>query len=78
MELETIKEIIRKNVIIKPINNHEKGGQSCGIYFNSKLSLYSEELDLRIETGRYKSQLKNSELLIKLFEVVLSEFNFEK
>lgn len=67
MNLEEVKQQIKDNVkweVIPPPS--PTGGQSCGMRY-SKLKLHSEELDLMIETGYHKSQMKNRELLLTLF-----------
>lgn len=69
---QEVKEQIKNNVKFETVNPTKTGGQSCGI-IDSKQRLYSEELDLTIETGYYRSQLKNKELLMYLFELVLDE-----
>lgn len=68
MNLEEVRQQVRDNVrfeVLPPPS--PMGGQSCGVKY-SKLRLYSEELDLRIETGYHKSQMKNKELLLTLFD----------
>ena len=45
------------------VNPPQTGGQSCGIIY-SKQRLYSEELDLTIETGYHRSK---NRILFTLF-----------
>ena len=71
MNIDEIKQQIRDNIKFKSINPPQTGGQSCGIIY-SKQRLYSEELDLTIETGYHKSTFKNNELLLELFESALN------
>lgn len=72
MDIKEIKEQIRNNLKFETINPPETGGQSCGIIY-SKIRLYSEDLDLTIETGHYRSRVKNKELLLKLFDSALDD-----
>ena len=70
MNIAEIKQQIKDNVKFETVNPPKTGGQSCGI-LNCKQRLYSEELDLIIETGRHRSNLKNRELLFILFELAI-------
>lgn len=72
IDITQIKQEIRDNVKIETVNPPQTGGQSCGIRY-SKLRLYSEELDLTLETGYHRSNIQNRELLKTLFELVLDE-----
>lgn len=72
MNIKEIKEQIRNNVKFETVNPPQTGGQSCGIIY-SKQRLYSEELDLMIETGYHRSQFKNKELLVTLFDLALDD-----
>jgi len=48
------------------------GGQSCcGVRFGT--TCLCEELDIKITVGAYKSQIKNKELALKLFDLSLEE-----
>lgn len=67
MNLEEVKQQIKDNIKWEVIPPPQMGGQSCGVRY-SKQRLYSEELDLMIETGYHKSQMKNRELLLTLFD----------
>jgi hypothetical protein len=72
MDIKEVKQQIRNNVKFESINPPQIGGQSCGMIY-SKQRLYSEELDLTIETGHYRSQLKNRNLLFTLFDLALDD-----
>jgi len=69
---EESKNIIRSNAKISTVNPPITGGQTCGVTF-PKVRLYSEELDLTIETGYYRTNQKNIELLMKMFNLALNE-----
>ena len=72
MDIKEVKQQIKNNVKFETVNPPQTGGQSCGIiYFKQRL--YSEELDLTIETGYYRSHLKNRELLFTLFDLALDD-----
>jgi hypothetical protein len=72
MDIKEVKQQITNNVKFETIDPPKPGGQSCGITY-SRLRLYSEELDLTIETGYHHNVLKNKELLLTLFELVLDD-----
>ena len=72
-DIKRVKQSIKDAVIFTSINLPSTGGQQVTSSPNPKLRLYSEELDLKIETGYHRSFIKNKELLLKLFEVMLNE-----
>jgi hypothetical protein len=72
MDIKEVKQQITNNVKFETIDPSKTGGQTCGIAY-SRLRLYSEELDLTIETGYHRSMAKNKELLLTLFELVLDD-----
>ena len=72
MNIDEIKQQIRNAVKFETINPPQTGGQSCGL-IHSRQRLYSEELDLTIETGYHRSSLKNRELLFTLFDLALDD-----
>lgn len=72
MDLKEVKQQITDNVKFETINPPKTGGQTCGITY-SRLRLYSEELDLTIETGYHQNPMKNKELLFTVFELVLDD-----
>ena len=48
------------------------GGQSCnGVKYGT--TCLCKELDIKITVGAYKSQIKNKELALKLFDSALDE-----
>lgn len=70
---EEIRKILRKRIILEPASPPKVlGGQSCGLPPN-KMRLISEDLDLKIEFGYYRSQIKNAETVKTLFELILME-----
>lgn len=72
MEIQEVKQKIKDNIKFENIIPPKTGGQSCGIMYSPQ-RLYSEDLDLTIETGYHRSTLKNRELLVKLFELALDD-----
>ena len=74
-DIEEVKQVIRDNIKIKSINPDKSGGQSCGNTY-CKISLYSEDLDLTIETGYYRSSLRNKQLVTILFDLALDDMVF--
>ncbi len=72
MDITEAKQLIKKNAKFEDCTPVIRGGQSCGIIY-SRQRLYSEELDLTIETGYYRSTLKNRELLFTLFDLALDD-----
>jgi hypothetical protein len=72
MDIKDIKDQIKKNVKWDSKRPPERGGQMCGMP-NYPVILKSEELDLEIVIGFYKSQLKNKEFAWILFELALDD-----
>jgi hypothetical protein len=72
MEAEELKSKIRSNLKLENVNPPITGGQSCGV-FHSNIRLISEELDLTITCGHFKSNKKNRDFLLLLFELVIDE-----
>jgi hypothetical protein len=73
MDIDKIKQQIRDNVKITTVVPPKTSGQSCGkITWTQRL--YSEELDLTIETNYGGYPHKNRDLLLMLFEHALDEF----
>jgi len=71
-DIEKAKQEIKQNVEFKKNIPDQLGGQQTGL-ITPKQRLYSDELDLTIETSFYKSQLKNRELLYVLFDLAVDE-----
>ena len=72
MDKDEIKAKIRSNVKFETVNNNKTGGQTVGMpYYRQRL--YSEDLDLTIETGFHRSITKNRELLFTLFDLALDD-----
>lgn len=67
MEREELKQIILKNLKKETINKVPAGGQSCGMP-DSKVRIYSEDLNIAIECGYHGSKLKNCDMITKIFE----------
>lgn len=72
MSIEETKQQLKYNVVFTTIDPPILSGQSCGVAY-SKLRLYSEELDLTIETGYMRSHFENKKLLLKLFDSALDD-----
>lgn len=70
MTPEQVRLELRNTIKIETVYPPITGGQSVG-NFQSKIRLYSEELDLTIITGYYKANLKNRDLAIELFSKAL-------
>ena len=66
------KEIIMNNIKWTIGENRKNGGQSCGL-ISSKVRLDSEEANFTIEVEAFRSQLKNKQIALLLFELYLSE-----
>lgn len=69
---EEIKEEILKRIRRETPTNNKYGGQSCGLPSN-KVILISDELNLRIEIGYNRSQIKNYEDAMLLMELYIDE-----
>lgn len=72
MDINEIKQQIKNNVKWESERPKVTGGQSFGMISYSVI-LISEELDIKITIGYYRSQFKNKELAFTLFELVLDE-----
>ena len=73
MEIKEIKQQVRNNIKwSKKMPTGSIGGQQCGIP-NYPVILKSEELDLEITFGYHRSQLKNKQISLILFELALDE-----
>lgn len=68
--IEEAKQQIRNN--IKWSTDRPLGGQQVGLC-RSTVVLFSEDLDIKISIGYYRSSLKNKELAMTLFELTLDE-----
>ena len=71
----TIKEkhkLIKDNIKWSIVSPGNRGGQQVGIPV-SIVTLISEDLDLEITFSHYRSQLKNKEMCLILFELALME-----
>lgn len=53
-------------------NDNRYGGQMCGLPSN-KVILISDDLDIRIEVGHHRSQIKNYEDAMMLMELYIDE-----
>jgi hypothetical protein len=66
---EKIKDLIKW----KPYpENKYTGGQTCGT-FTPGITLICEEVGLEISINNYRSQIKNRDLCLLLFELYLQE-----
>jgi protein subunit release factor A len=72
LELKEVKQKIRDNVKISTRDIQPKGGQHCGIIQNP-IVLKSEDLNLEIVIGYHRSQHKNKDLALLLFELTIDE-----
>lgn len=72
MSVEEMKQQIRDNIKWDTKRPAVIGGQHCGtpVY---PVILISEELDFEITVGFHRSQLRNKELALTLFELALDE-----
>jgi hypothetical protein len=72
-EVDPIKKEIKRNLKWSSDRSKEqKGGQQCGIPLFPTI-LESEELQVKIQVGCYRSQMRNKELAYALFELALDE-----
>jgi protein subunit release factor B len=73
MEVKEIRQKIIDNIkreVVTP--NTKPGGQSVGLP-PQKVKLYSEECNIAIEVGYYRSQIKNHELAMELMKLTIEE-----
>ena len=55
-----------------PYKHQNIGGQSCGI-ISSKVIIYCEVLDIKIEVAFHRSQIKNHEFAMLLMELAIND-----
>jgi protein subunit release factor A len=72
MDINEVKQQIKKNVKWDSERTRITGGQSCGMPAYPVI-LISEEMNMKITMGYHRSQLKNKELAFALFELALDE-----
>jgi len=65
-------EWYRNQIKIEPYPKREPGGQSCGIV-NYGVTLYCPHTNFSVSLQAYRSQIKNWELCMQLYELYLSE-----
>ena len=70
--IDELKDSVRKNVKWDTKRPPVTDGQQCGLP-RYPVVLKSEDLDLEITIGYYRSSIKNKELANTLFELVLDE-----
>lgn len=70
--IKEVKQRVRNSVKLSILTQHQPGGQFTSPVF-LRQRLYSEELDLVIETGYHINNKKNIALLSKLFETAIDE-----
>lgn len=73
---ETVRQYLLRTVRIGRKQESNPGGQSCGV-MTSTVTLTQPELDLYMECGYYRSQLKNAEELTNLFTIFLDNINID-
>jgi hypothetical protein len=72
--LDKVKAEIKEKVVWSHNELHPKtsGGQSCGV-MPSDITLYSEDLEIKITVGYNRSIFKNKELAMTLFELAMDD-----
>ena len=71
MTRQEVIEISLKNCK-REILNPKMGGQSCGLP-QQKVRLVNEELNVAVEIGTHRSQLKNHELAMTIMELIIED-----
>jgi hypothetical protein len=72
MTIDEMKRDVKCNVKCSVKNPPKLGGQQCGIMSN-QIVLKSEDLDIEITIGHFRSQLKNKELGSTLMDLAIDE-----
>ena len=70
--MEDIKKRILDNIIIKVKHPTQPGGQSVHSFIRA-ITVKSEELDVEITIGYYRSQIQNKELALTLFNLAVDD-----
>jgi protein subunit release factor A len=73
MTNQELREEIVKNLVIEAVPKKESGGQSVG-RISPAIKLYSEELDLEIKIGAYRSQYQNRDAAMTIFQIILDDY----
>ena len=71
-KIEKYKQEIRQNIKWKVENPTKLGGQQCGTPLRPVI-LESEELNIEIKIGYYRSNYQNKELALTLFDLTLDD-----
>jgi len=64
------KELVMRDLVIKPLENTFKGGQSASIPIRA-ITLKSSVIDVEFTIGCCRSQHKNKEIALTLLELIL-------
>jgi protein subunit release factor A len=68
----SIREVIIKRIQFKAYPKTSVGGQVVGITGHG-VTLYSEETNFKISINQFRSQIRNKEMALLLFELYLDE-----
>jgi protein subunit release factor A len=71
--MDKLREEIIKNLLIESVNKKQLGGQSVG-RISPAMRLYSEDLELEIHIGTYRSQYKNRDAALTIFNILLDDY----
>ena len=71
LDMAKVRKDILSKVIFKP-KEQKQGGQTCGV-IDTSVHLVSEDTGFEIKISEYRSQIKNKQLALTLFELYLQE-----
>jgi len=71
-EIARRKEIVLKNIKWEVKDPYERGGQSVGV-MPKTVTLISDDLDVKISIGYERSQIRNKETALLIFDLVLED-----
>ena len=72
-----ITEEIKKLMVWEQFPKEQHGGQSCGI-INAGSTLACKEMEFSISCNGSRSQMKNRQFCVAVFELYLDEFHIIK
>jgi hypothetical protein len=72
MNKEELRNMLISGIRKETPDDNRYGGQMCGLPSN-KVILISEELNIRIEVGYHRSQIKNYEDAMLLMELYIDD-----
>jgi len=71
-EIARRKEIVLKNIRWEVKDPYQNGGQTVGV-MPKTITLVSDDLDVKISVGYERSQIRNKEAALLIFDLVIED-----